>query len=700
MSPRAGRLGMSQTVTYQDIAGALSMAKSSIADRAVRESWPYTEQPVRGGRRRLFPVALLPQDVQAAIKAKATEALLASMPAALPVPANVALPIAFQASADLTDKQRLERDARTGVLKAIRRLMDEAGCSQEAAMTTLLTSARAAKLDPQLDAMLRLARDPRGRAGDGYPSIRTLKRWLKARDLAPRQPQKNLTVPPWAPAFLAEYQKPQKPSVAEAHREFEKTWSGEAPSLHQVRRWLDKVGRVTREMGRRGPRELKALKPFIRRGFEQLLPNDVWSADGHCFDAEVQHPLTGKAFRPEITGIVDIATRRCVGFSVDLAESGMAVLYALEHGVEQCGIPAIFYVDNGSGYKNAMMLDETVGLMGRLGISMENSLPYNSQARGVIERLHKTLWVAAAKKLPSYIGASMDREARQKQFKLSRAALKGEVVRLPLMPFGEFIAFCKCEIAEYNARAHRSLGNKSPDQVWAEKIGAVEIHPLSAEDRAAMFRPRIERTVARGEIRLFNNVYFAGALTEFHGEVLPVAYDIHDPSQVWVYATDGRFICTAEWNVNKRDYFPTSVVEQAREQRADGRLKRLDAKRAEIEAERRARPVLEVIAGGEPLVIPGIGRITKERLEGRALEAVPMEAPAAPTPRAQVFDEPAAPITKLPESAEGKFRRWMELSDLIAQGGIIDDEQEREFFATYPLTKQFAAQKRRVEGVV
>jgi prophage tail gpP-like protein len=74
----------------------------------------------------------------------------------------------------MTDRQRLERDARSGVLTAINRLIVETGCSREAAMTTLLTSARAGRIEPFLQNMLRLSRDARGRSGDGFPSIRTL----------------------------------------------------------------------------------------------------------------------------------------------------------------------------------------------------------------------------------------------------------------------------------------------------------------------------------------------------------------------------------------------------------------------------------------------------------------------------------------------------------------------------------------------
>jgi putative transposase len=66
---------------------------------------------------------------------------------------------------------------------------------------------------------------------------------------------------------------------------------------------------------------MKNIKPFVRRDISQLQPNDVWTADGHTFDAEVQHPMHGRPFRPEITAIIDVATRRIIGWSVGLAES-------------------------------------------------------------------------------------------------------------------------------------------------------------------------------------------------------------------------------------------------------------------------------------------------------------------------------------------------------------------------------------------
>ena len=48
------------------------------------------------------------------------------------------------------------------------------------------------------------------------------------------------------------------------------------------------MGNVAVEQGRMGPREIKATKPFVRRDTSKLWPGDIYMADGHAFDAEVE----------------------------------------------------------------------------------------------------------------------------------------------------------------------------------------------------------------------------------------------------------------------------------------------------------------------------------------------------------------------------------------------------------------------------
>jgi putative transposase len=72
-----------------------------------------------------------------------------------------------------------------------------------------------------------------------------------------------------------------------------------------------------------------------------------------------------------------------------------------------------------------------------------------------------------------------------------------------------------------------------------------------------------------------------------------VAYEPTDPSFVWVKTAEGRLICKAPLDGHKKGFMPMSEVEQARDRRAAGRLKRLDVKKAEIQAERNG-PAIEM----------------------------------------------------------------------------------------------------------
>lgn len=682
-------------------------SKRGIEKLSQRQAWPFKEVAARGGRtgtRKEYAIAALPAPArQALLERKLSTSTeispcAANLPAPLPAAPSLTLAglLITQACADLTDEQRIERDARAGVVAAIRRFQVEAGCSQEVAMQTLLALADSGRADPVIVRSLQLARDGRGRKGNGFPSIRTLKRWLTAGDLTPRVAQRDMTVPPWAKVFLERYQQPQKPSVEAAYRDACNAWSAaERPSIHQVRRFLDKLGTVTRERGRMGPRELKNIQPFVRRDFSLLEPNDIWTADGHCFDAEVQHPLHGRPFRPEITAILDIATRRCVGWSIDLAESGIAVADAIRYAAERNGIPAIFYVDNGGGYQNAMMKDETTGLMSRLGTDMRHSIAYNSQARGVIERAHQTIFVQAAKQLPSYIGAAMDREARLQQFKLTRKSLKSGGA-MPLIPFDVFIQFIEARVADYNAKAHRTLKGTSPDLAWrAFEARGWQPDMLRAEDTATLFRPRVTRTIQRAEINLFTNIYFARELAEFHGIEAQISYDIHDPSRIWVYTPEGRFICEAQANGNSRHYMPVAVVQQAREKRAKGRLARVDAKRDEI---------LEELHGAPAIAAPACSQIV---LGGRVIDAEaltviaehPSEAPRdqQDAPEHAASDTTVRPglasrvVSRSDRTPAENYADWLAL-DARQQSGEPITEADARWHRMYPASAQYRAE--------
>lgn len=692
----------------------LPTSRDNVRLTAERQCWPFIEKTGKGGIRREY---IPPAEVMAAIKAKAAENLAACLPAPV-LPRRKPVD---QLALIETESQALKADARRGVLQALNLLMQRSGYARKKAAAVLIDMARLGTADAQLINMLKMARDERGRRSlDGLPSVRSVLRFVEyERDglLTPKKREADMSIPAWAPFFLGCYQLPEKPTVEKAYRDFLADWQHaqpgtDAPSIHQVRRFLAKVGNVSREIGRLGEHDLKALKPFIRRGFDHLLPGDIYSADGHTFDAEIQHPLHGRPFRPEITTIVDIATRKAVGWSVGLAESALAVLDALRDACLKAGIPAIFYVDNGSGYKNQMMLDMAVGMMARLGIEMVNSLPYNSQARGVIERLHQTIWVTAAKSLPGYIGHDMDREAKLATFKLSRKAIAqagkpGEVTTMPLMAWDRFVAFCEEKVTAYNDRPHRSLPkitdpvsgrrrHMTPNETWAQhQAEGFEAHRVTDDEARPLFRPQVLRPVRRCELEVMGNRYFARALEEFHGEQLRVGYDIHDPQIVWVYDDEGRFLCTAELDANKRDYMPKSVIERARDKRAAGREKRLQIKLEEVHQERHGTPVLENT--GNTISIPGFMTINRDQLAQRArqLEIVDVSPAITHTQEQASVSESVleAPAWAVPDTPNARWAEWQRLNGKNEEE--IDSEKAKKWRHTYQATAEFRTFQRK-----
>ncbi|WP_193040707.1 MULTISPECIES: DNA-binding protein [unclassified Pseudomonas] len=387
--------------TAQELAGLPGLPTTPRAIRSFAQRADWSNQRRIGSKASEYSFASLPAETKQALLTKAIGTSQTSEIAERDA----------HSSSRLNDKQRSVMAARLAFIREIEHLSKVT--SQRQAITLLLTQAKTGELSPYLAERLKRANDRK--TSDRNLSERTLKRWFAdykqhgEAGLAPARRKADVNVPEWAADFLRCYQRPTKPSVEAAYAEFALKHPADRPSIHVVRRFLNKLSAEARERGRRSPQELKALQPFKRRTTKNLLPCDVFTADGHKFDAEVLNPRTGKPYRPEATTVLDVATRKAIGISVGEAESTIGVMDALRDAMKH-GMFAFFYVDNGSGFAN----DTVREVVDRLGGTMTHALPYNSQARGLIERSHQSIWVNAAKKLPSYIGADMDKHAGTK----------------------------------------------------------------------------------------------------------------------------------------------------------------------------------------------------------------------------------------------------------------------------------------------
>ncbi|WP_102226843.1 Mu transposase C-terminal domain-containing protein [Acidimangrovimonas sediminis] len=461
---------------------------------------------------------------------------------------------------------------------------------------------------------LRVANDRRNAMS---VSRRALYDWFKVRDergvvaLAPVPPKEAEPIPAAFAEFLKFYAMPSKPTISDAHAQYLKKVTGD-PGLHhmpitlgQARRILrERMNNIEKHVGREGLLTLRSRMAYVTRTTEGMWPTTIYTADGKTFDAEIADPVTKNPIRPEITTILDVVTRKVVGISLARSENQRTVAEALRNSCVDNGIPAIFYVDRGPGYKNEAMDADVSGLMGRLGITKMHALPYGSQAKGRIERPQATIWDVLAKRLPTYISRDMDKEAKQFVHKKTRREI-AEFGESRLLPSWErFVELAWGMVAEYNDRPHRGLPkfidpetgktrHMSPNEAWAAHVRD-GFHPVQvdADEVDDLFRPYETRVARRGEVQWNSNTYFDHALVPYHQKKVMVGYDYHQADRVWVREFDvetgqpGKLICVARFEANAQRYVPVSYEQKAIEDRAKSRQARIGKKSAEIEAER------------------------------------------------------------------------------------------------------------------
>lgn len=617
---------MADTYSTREIIALLGISRQAIDKRAKREAWKSVPRLGRGGGY-LWQVASMPPSTRDAIaSALLREARTASCAAvgtasvavrpADTAPA-VSCPTAGAVAAHspewfrATAREREIASARLVFVREIERL--SAVVKKEGAIRHLVEASRTRSLSPDLLDLINMATACRR---GGALSRRSLYRW--ASDYAaggevallPTM-SRTMPLPTWMQEFLAHYQKPQHPPVSQAYDDFAAALRrrGETPpSVYAVRRALAKMSTPAKEAGRATGNALLKLRPHRRRDTSELWPGDVYTADGTTFDAEVLHPLHGQPFKPEITGILDVATRRCVGISIALAESKLTVLDALRMACMWAGIPAMFYSDNGPGYSNNLMLDDRTGMLQRLGITPCHAIPGRPQGKGLMERAVKTLWVRAAQGLESYTGALMDPDAAHANYRRSRKALRnGKRAVLPTWEEAKKLILARVE--EYNATPHRGLPRYrdaegryvhfSPNEYWAS-FEARGFEPVRVPEGmgAELFMPGERRVARNAWVEVFGGRYYGAELADYHGEAVEVRYDIWDSSRVWCWTLDGRRICEAALEGNTQPYFAPSRVQAARDKRARAQVARLDARLqrvapgAEIRLPENDRPAL------------------------------------------------------------------------------------------------------------
>jgi putative transposase len=291
------------------------------------------------------------------------------------------------------------------------------------------------------------------------------------------------------------------------------------------------VKMIARE-GQRAYNEKAA--PFIIRNIEAKRVNEYWISDHMIHDVWVRNDgrfgelQPNQAFRPYLTCIVDMKSRRVVGTAWSVNPSSNTISSALQFAMRKFGKPQCFYVDNGKDFKrlakdapalpvpsedaNKVFFD--LGVLLRLGIHPQHCLPLHPQSKQIesfFHCLHQRFDVLYG---DAYAGTSpKDRpeECAAVLAEHNKLVKQGRGEESPLPPVTEFLQDACYWLDEFN-RTHRHSGQgmrmRTPNQVFDAELPPEKRQPVDIRAIAPLFWNYQKRTVREGGcIELYNTRY-------------------------------------------------------------------------------------------------------------------------------------------------------------------------------------------------
>jgi putative transposase len=475
---------------------------------------------------------------------------------------------------EATDRARQVATWRETVVAYVRSLTDD-GVSQNNAVGLLLERGDAARLPPHFAVALKGA----AKAGRDAPSRSAICDWCAAyreggiSALLPDHKGRVIESAGWWGPALEYFNSPSKPTMSAVHKDLVEK-DGFAVSYDQVRGYLTSVPAM---YGRNSPARLgKNLyrlteKAYIKRSTENALPGDVYVADGYRADVYLAHPLTGDIWRPELTVAMDMRSRYIVGWRADEHEGTYAVqnMWA-EAFCRHNHVPPFLYVDNGSGHKNRLMSDESIGFYARAGIQQViHAIPGNPHGKGWIERFFRIvrdeflkLWMPHL-----YCGDDMAPEA------LNRTVADIKAGRLALPTIEDFTAAFNAWLARYHARPHPENKHVTRASVWADLVPIPPTASVTELKRQVTHIKVARSMIKHGRKRLYRHP----DLLAFNGSTVAFEYDLFDNRVGIVRTLDGRWICDAVF-VSDMPAIEQTRMDDKRAARADDALRRLEKK--------------------------------------------------------------------------------------------------------------------------
>lgn len=288
-------------------------------------------------------------------------------------------------------------------------------------------------------------------------------------------------------------------------------------SIRRIIRMLERAGRVRkgqlarssvhRLLERHGVSARPLRGPSAeRRSFIHEHAGDLWVGDALHFPRAID--ADGRERKVYLVSIIDGATRFVVHSQFLFSEGAIAHEHVFKQALRKHGRPRIYYVDRGSAYVAGSLR----AICAELGIRHLNTEREDPEAKGVIERWHRTWREEVGDELPEH----------------------------PL-PIAELNATQWSWLAvEYHARVHETT-SRAPLEHWlAEAVQLRALPPNKNLDEVFLHRER-------RKVRNDATVRFHGELLEVRPELtgrsVELRFDPNAPDALPRVFVDDAFVC-------------------------------------------------------------------------------------------------------------------------------------------------------------
>ena len=535
------------------IAAALGVSKRAAEMRAKKDGWAYEERAVRGGKQRLYELASLPNDVQAALLLRVPQPAFET-PLSAVRPASTRL-TEDQVNAAWARYEKLPQSAkavaarRLRALQAVEALVDQGHALLDARATVAAQMQRDGVRGGSCASLARWASDV-ARADKAHRLA------LLVPDYTGRTATAEIPVEAWD-LFKGDYLRVEAPSASSCYERLQRIarvrgW--ELPSLKTFERRVKReLPRGVLILARKGQEAFDKTFPAQERDRSVFQAMEGVNADGHKFDVFVRW-YDGRIVRPIMVGVQDLLSGKIVGRRVAETESTDLVRMSFRDAIARYGVPRKAWLDNGRGFASKYLTggvknrfrfkvkeEDPVGVLVDMGVEIHWTTPYHGQAKP-IERAWRDFCDHVAKH-PAFAGA----------YTGNKPDAKPENYGSKAVPIEKFLQVLDEEIAAHNAREGRRTkvcaGRHSFDQVFNHSYAQAAITKASAEQLRQMLLASevVTANAQDGAVHLSGNRYWCEALATHAGQKVMLRFDpdaLH--AAVQVYSLANVFIGQAD----------------------------------------------------------------------------------------------------------------------------------------------------------